>query len=131
MRSTDAKPLKLRLFLLLAMTAGTVVFAQTSPYSTLPKIPSPFLKAPKYKGPPLSTALPSSGAFKRGLSMGTTSGTARRSTGVPNRAAYHPIAPIRPYSKATQQSYLRTPSITGRSMSAYAMSRGITTGLSF
>ena len=116
----------------LVILIAAIASAQTSSYSSpLPKAPKPFLKAPTYKGPPLSTALPRSGAFSGGLKTGTTSGTQFR----PNYRSsnpYHPIAPVRPYPQLRgPQPYLPTPSITGRSISQYAISRGITSGLNF
>lgn len=140
MQSTPVKKLLKRgAVLLMAVSAVAIVHAQTqSPGDTsfLPKIKpkSSYLKAPRYSGPPLSTALPTSGAFSGGLGSRGLASSGQRRPPVPRGASRIPT-PITPRRNIPQfsapQPYLPLPSITGRSISRYAITRGITTGLNF
>ncbi len=98
-----------------------------------PKTPTkPYLTSPTYRGPVLSTALPSSGPFSHGLAAappvrGNVSAPAARGGYSPFATPHASRMPLGP----TQQPFLVSPTISSRNMANYAIRKGVTRGLQF
>ena len=94
---------------------------------------TPYLRAPGYSGPPLSTALPSSGPFSAGIQMPTTpaTGVPLGTSGGGFYSQRSPFPNVVQNTATLPDNYLPVPMITGRSMAMYAVGRGITRGMRF
>jgi hypothetical protein len=94
--------------------------------------PRPHLGSTGY-GPPLSTALPTSGSFSRGLTMGAQS-TGRRpsisaSAGAPSPFASSHVGTRAALNSKVQPSFLPNMAPTGRSMARVSVFRGVYGGV--
>lgn len=122
------------ILLLLITTDRPDLFGQPPGYQSPGLQPGtqPYLRAPGYSGPPLSTALPTGGPFSAGIQMpqGAPTGAS-----VGGGASFFPQRPAYPNvvqnTANLPQSYLPVIGINGQWMSGYAMYRGVTRGLRF
>ncbi len=121
---------------LLLLLAGVCISQQQpygipSPGDMRPRYsnPTPHLGSTGYSGPPLSTALPSSGPFAQGL----TAGKARSHQSFPSSAPSASFGVSRPnYVQQANREFQSLPNpISGATMSAFALHRGIYGGLRF
>jgi hypothetical protein len=93
----------------------------------------PYLRAPGYSGPPLSTALPTAGPYSAGIHMRAPAATG--TTPGMGGVSYYPQSPA--YRNVVQEtanlggSYLPVWTFNGQSMASYAQYRGMTRGLRF
>ena len=122
----------LRLFVVFILHILIVVVTVPLLLGQIPSYqPQPYLKAPGYSGPPLSTALPSS--FSHGIQMGSSAATG---TPVGSGSGFGvPMIPTQRFDYTRHmigpQPYLNVDTFTGQMMANYGLYRGVTRGLRF